>query len=52
MKLLKRFSQLLAAALLPMSMSAQLINGDLNHNNNLDVGDVTLFIDGYLPPAY
>ena len=48
MKLLKRFSLLFAAALLPMSMSAQVINGDLNHNDNLDVGDVTLLIDGYL----
>ena len=48
MKLLKRFSLLLAATLLPMSMSAQVINGDLNHNNSLDVGDVTLLIDGYL----
>ncbi|MBQ9641466.1 MAG: Ig-like domain-containing protein [Bacteroidaceae bacterium] len=27
---------------------AQVINGDLNHNNTLDVGDVTLVIDGYL----
>ena len=27
---------------------AQVINGDLNHNNDLDVGDVTLVIDGYL----
>jgi len=48
MKLLKRFSLLLAAALLPMSMSAQVINGDLNHNTVLDVGDVTMVIDGYL----
>ncbi|MBQ9640743.1 MAG: Ig-like domain-containing protein [Bacteroidaceae bacterium] len=48
MKLLKRFSLLLAATLLPMSMSAQVINGDLNHNTVLDVGDVTMVIDGYL----
>ncbi|MBQ9362675.1 MAG: hypothetical protein IJT97_04540, partial [Bacteroidaceae bacterium] len=27
---------------------AQVINGDLNHNNMLDVGDVTMVIDGYL----
>ncbi len=27
---------------------AQVINGDLNHNDNLDVEDVTLLIDGYL----
>ena len=39
---------LLVATLLPMAISAQVINGDLNHNNSLDVGDVTLLIDGYL----
>ena len=39
---------LFTTTLLPMSMSAQVINGDLNHNNSLDVGDVTLVIDGYL----
>ena len=27
---------------------AQVINGDLNHNDVLDVGDVTMVIDGYL----
>ena len=39
---------LLAAPLLPMSMSAQAINGDLNHNGDLDVEDITLLINGYL----
>ena len=48
MKLLKCFSLLLAATLLPMSMSAQVINGDLNHNGDLDVEDITLLINGYL----
>ena len=32
-------------------MNAQVINGDLNHNDNLDVEDVTLLIDGYLTGA-
>lgn len=27
---------------------AQIINGDLNHNEDLDVEDITLLIDGYL----
>ena len=27
---------------------AQQINGDLNHNNRLDVGDVTMLLDSYL----
>ena len=27
---------------------AQIINGDLNHNKDLDVEDITLLIDGYL----
>ena len=30
------------------AVRAQIINGDLNHNNGLDVGDITLLIDGYL----
>ena len=29
-------------------LKAQVINGDMNHNDNLDVEDVTLLIDGYL----
>ena len=48
MKLFKSFFLLFAAVLLPAMASAQVINGDLNHNNALDVGDVTLVIDGYL----
>ena len=27
---------------------AQVINGDLNHNESIDVEDITLLIDGYL----
>ena len=48
MNKIKHTLLLLAAALLPMSMGAQVINGDLNHNTVLDVGDVTMVIDGYL----
>ncbi|MBR2153023.1 MAG: SUMF1/EgtB/PvdO family nonheme iron enzyme [Bacteroidaceae bacterium] len=48
MKLLKRFSLLLAATVLTSAVQAQVINGDLNHNDGLDVEDVTLLIDGYL----
>ena len=50
-QLMKRFFTsllLLAALLLPMTVSAQTINGDLNHNNRLDVADVTLLLNGYL----
>ena len=39
---------LLAATVLTSAVQAQVINGDLNHNDNLDVEDVTLLIDGYL----
>ena len=39
---------LLAAIVLNSAAQAQVINGDLNHNDNLDVEDVTLLIDGYL----
>jgi formylglycine-generating enzyme required for sulfatase activity len=38
----------LLSLLTAMTMNAQVINGDLNHNDNLDVEDVTLLIDGYL----
>ena len=51
MKLLKRFSLLLAAIVLTSAVQAQVINGDLNHNDGLDVEDVTLLIDGYLTGA-
>ena len=39
---------LLVAIVLSSTAQAQVINGDLNHNDNLDVEDVTLLIDGYL----
>ncbi len=39
---------LLAATVLTTKVQAQVINGDLNHNQGLDVEDVTLLIDGYL----
>ena len=48
MKQLKRISLLLAAVVLTTAVQAQVINGDLNHNQGLDVEDVTLLIDGYL----
>lgn len=35
-------------ALFTNASFAQVINGDLNHNQGLDVEDVTLLIDGYL----
>ena len=34
--------------LMAVTAKAQVINGDLNHNGDLDVDDVTLLIDGYL----
>lgn len=39
---------LLAATVLTSSVRAQLINGDLNYNKELDVEDITLLINGYL----
>ena len=39
---------LLASLLMPTTVSAQTINGDLNHNDRLDVADVTLLLNGYL----
>ena len=48
MKRVYSFLLLLAATVLTSSVQAQVINGDLNHNDNLDVEDVTLLIDGYL----
>ncbi|MBQ9363644.1 MAG: Ig-like domain-containing protein [Bacteroidaceae bacterium] len=42
------FFLLFAAMALTSTVRAQVINGDLNHNDVLDVGDVTLVIDGYL----
>jgi hypothetical protein len=48
MKTFRRFLLLLAATVLTSTVRAQVINGDLNHNDVLDVTDVTLLIDGYL----
>ena len=48
MKKLSLSLLLLAATVLTSAVQAQVINGDLNHNDNLDVEDVTLLIDGYL----
>ena len=48
MSTIRHFALLLAAIMLTASVQAQVINGDLNHNDNLDVEDVTLLIDGYL----
>ena len=45
---MKKISSFLLAALMTVSVHAQIINGDLNHNDGLDVEDVTLLIDGYL----
>jgi len=39
---------LLAATVLTAAVQAQTINGDLNHNGFIDVGDITLLIDDYL----
>lgn len=36
------------AVLLPTSVSAQMINGDLNHSGKLEVSDVTHLINNYL----
>ena len=48
MKKFFSFVLLLAALALTTAVRAQVINGDLNHNDVLDVGDVTMVIDGYL----
>ena len=39
---------LFVAALQPAATSAQILMGDMNHNGDLDVEDITLLIDGYL----
>ena len=39
---------LFASMTLTTAVRAQVINGDLNHNDNLDVEDITLLIDGFL----
>ena len=48
MKKIYAFVLLLAAIVMTTAVNAQVINGDLNHNQGLDVEDVTLLIDGYL----
>ena len=48
---MKSLSVFLLSLLTAITMNAQVINGDLNHNDNLDVEDVTLLIDGYLTGA-
>ncbi|MBR2155192.1 MAG: hypothetical protein IJ901_11355 [Bacteroidaceae bacterium] len=48
MKTIFKSIVLLAAIVLSSGSQAQVINGDLNHNGELDVDDVTLLIDGYL----
>ena len=48
MKKLTLSALLFAATVLTSAVQAQIINGDLNHNDVLDVGDVTMVIDGYL----
>ena len=48
MRSLKLFMLLFAALAQTSNVCAQVINGDLNHNDGLDVEDVTLLIDGYL----
>ncbi|MBQ9363249.1 MAG: Ig domain-containing protein [Bacteroidaceae bacterium] len=45
---MKRQIPLFIAVLFAIMTNAQILNGDLNHNDNLDVGDITLLIDGYL----
>ena len=39
---------LLAATVLTTVVRAQNLLGDLNHNGNIDVNDITLLIDDYL----
>ncbi|MBR2155254.1 MAG: hypothetical protein IJ901_11700 [Bacteroidaceae bacterium] len=48
MKQFYSFLLLLAATVLTGAVQAQTINGDLNHNGDLDVDDITLLINGYL----
>ena len=48
MKKIKYILLLLATIALAAAANAQVINGDLNHNNQLDPADVTQLIDSYL----
>ena len=48
MRVFHHLLPLFIAAMPISTIQAQVINGDLNHNQGLDVEDVTLLIDGYL----
>ncbi|MBQ9363957.1 MAG: DUF1566 domain-containing protein [Bacteroidaceae bacterium] len=48
MRTFRQFLLLLAATVLTTTVQAQVISGDLNHNGELDVGDITLLINDYL----
>ena len=48
MKKIYSFLLLLAATVLTTTVKAQQFNGDMNHNDVLDVDDVTMLIGGYL----
>ena len=48
MKNLKHILLLLAATALTVVANAQVINGDLNHNNQLDMADMTKLLNNYL----
>ncbi len=45
---IRHFVLLLAALALTTAVRAQNLLGDLNHNGNIDVNDITLLIDDYL----
>lgn len=45
---MKKIYSFLLSTLTAVTMNAQVINGDMNHNTVLDVNDVTTLIDGYL----
>ncbi|MBQ9362540.1 MAG: SUMF1/EgtB/PvdO family nonheme iron enzyme [Bacteroidaceae bacterium] len=48
MKTIRQFLLLFAATALTTAVNAQQFNGDMNHNDVLDVDDVTMLIGGYL----
>lgn len=45
---MKKLNLCLLSVLTALTMDAQVISGDLNHNGELDVEDITLLINGYL----
>ncbi|MBQ9364056.1 MAG: Ig-like domain-containing protein [Bacteroidaceae bacterium] len=45
---MRKIYSLVLSALTALTINAQVINGDMNHNTVLDVNDVTQLIDGYL----